>query len=172
MKKLTIALSVLAVAFLGLAVLTGAYSVNRAEEAIDAIGKVAYDAESRQLLDEAIESYEALDAGSRDRRVSNAAALEAARLEYGRLAIKTVKVASDRKVADGITDAEIAAAVADAREAVDAYCSDGLYEQLENYDDLLALEAQYGASAGADTGTADDGGDAGGEEEAEEIEIC
>lgn len=171
MKKLTVVIFGLMVVFLALAIITTDYSVRRTITAIDSIGKVRFDEDSKVKLDIAIEYYDALDTSiGLDGRVTNIGTLKAAKLEYVRLVIKTAKVKHERKAAEGSTDGEIAAALAVAREAVDTYCGGEICAELENYAELIALEAQYGAVAPTDDGTADDS--AGNGEEAEEIELC
>lgn len=172
MKKLTIVLAVLAVVFLALAIVSASYSVSRTEAAIDAIGKVAFDDDTREKLDLAVTYLNALDPGLRlEERVSNAETLEAAKLEYVRLAIKTAVVKDQRKTAEGYTDAEVIEAVSAAREALDTYCAAGACADVENYNDLLALEEKYAETG--DSGAAEENDASGGSEEAaEEIELC
>ena len=167
MKKLTAILAILAALSLALSVSAAAYSVRRTEEAIDALGDIKYDTDSQQRLDTAIEYYDALDTNIHlDERVDSAA-LDAAKQEYVRLAIRTAVVLDQRKAADGNTDEEIIAAIEAARTAVDGYCAAPVCEQIANYADLAELEARYTAPQAAvtDSSPASSGGD-------EEIQLC
>lgn len=171
MKKLTIVLAVLAVVFLALSIVTASYSISRTEDAIDAIGEVHFDEASQEKIDLAESYFKELEEGGLSRRIGNQDVLTAAKAEYVRLAIKTAVVKDQRKTADGYTDEEIAAAVAAARAALDRYCGVGACAQVENYEDLIALEAQYAASG--DSGTTDAAGSgSSAEAEEEEIELC
>lgn len=171
MKKLTIALAVLAVVFLALSIVTAAYSISRTEAAIDAIGEVHFDEASQEKLDLADGYFSALNENGLEQYLKNQDALTAAKAEYVRLAIKTAVVKDQRKTADGYTDEEIAAAVAAAREALNRYCGTGACAIVENYEDLIALEARYSGSD--DSGSAGAAGSSSAEGEAEEeIELC
>lgn len=171
MRKLTIVLAVLAVVFLALSIASAAYSVSRTEAAIDAIGKVSFDGESREKIDLADSYFNQLDTGLRlETRIRNADELEAAKVEYIRLAIKTAAVKNQRKTAEGYTDEEIREAVAAAREALDAYGTPESFAAVENYNDLIALEEQYAETG--DSGAASDEASSAGDGEAEEIELC
>jgi hypothetical protein len=168
MKKLTVILAGFAVVFLALAVVSANYSVSRTQTAIEAIGKVSYDASSRDKLDRAIGYLNALDPNLHlDERISNTETLEEAKLEYVRLAIKTAVVKDQRKAADGYTDEEIAQAVTEAREALDQYCDAGACATLENYSDLLSLEQQYTASDSGQSAQTDTE-----EQDGETVELC
>ena len=171
MKKLTIVLSVLAVIFLALSITTASYSISRTETAIDAIGEVHFDDASLKKIDLADVYLAELEESSLSRRIVNLDVLTAAKVEYVRLAIKTAVVKNQRKTADGYTDEEIAADVANAREALNHFCSTDACAEVENYEDLIALEAQYGGSD--DNGSKDTAGFNGSENAAEEeIELC
>ena len=167
MKKLTVILAILAALFLTLSISAAAYSVDRAETAIAALGDIKFDADSRERLDTAIERYDALDTNIHlDERVDSAA-LDAAKREYVRLAIQTAVVLDQRKAADGNTDEQIIAAVQAARAAVNAYCAAPVCEQIENYANLVELEARYTV-----TETPGAAADTTGGGESEEIELC
>lgn len=170
MKKLTVVLAALAVIFLVLAIFSANYSVSRTEDAIDAIGTVRFDEASKEKIDLAIAYYGELDEGL-EARITNSGVLDDAKVEYVRLAIKTAVVKDQRKVADGYTDEEVAAAVAAAREALDSYLTGDLNTVVENYFDLIDLEARYTASADSDAAGAADS-DSNEKSEEEEIELC
>ncbi len=146
MKRRTIALIAVAIALFALSAASAAYKLNRAEAAIDAIGAVHFNEESRAAIDQAVAACLALDENLHlDARVSNLAALNDAKAEYVRLAIKTAAVAEQRKSAEGYSDGDIREKLDAARAAFDAYCTgdDGI--AVPNYDDLLELEARYAA---------------------------
>lgn len=174
MKAPTIVLLALAVPLAGLSA-AGAYaSVNGAQDAIAAItesGKVTFSEESRQAIDAAVEAVDGLDenfAGG----VGNLDDLQAAEVEYARLAIKTADQADRRKLADGISDEEVAQAVQAAREAVDAYFDEDSYQLVPNYDDLVRLEASYAAQLGGEAQAAPSAASSDAAEEDVEVELC
>lgn len=170
MKKLTITLAVLAVVFLGLAFLSASYSVSRTISAIDAIGQVSFDEASREKIDLAESFYGALDPNLHlEDRISNLSALADAKSEYVRLAIKTALVKEQRKTAEGYTDEDILEAVDQAQEALETYYPSEDYSALENYEDLLALEAQYAGSGSSASAAAPAPAASG---ESETIELC
>lgn len=172
MKKLTAVLAVLAVLFLGLSVAQAKVSVSRTEDAIAALEGIRFDEESQAKLDVAIADFEALDTNiDLDQKVSNASALEDAKKEYVRLAIKTAVVLDQRRIADGHTKEEVAAAVTAARAAVDTYCAAPACEEIENYSSLLGLEKVYAARTDA-SASDDGGGDSASGDSGEEVELC
>ncbi len=173
MKKTAIVLAVLAALFLGLSAASASTSVSRAEDAIAALSEVHFDEETREKLDTAIAYYDGLDTNIHlDQKVANIDALEAAKQEYVRLAIQTAVVMDQRKAADGHTDAETAAAVEAAREAADTYCPSPECEEIDNYADLVALEAKYTAEPASGTVPDADSAAAPADEGGEEIELC
>lgn len=151
MKIRTVALIAATGLLLGLSVASAFASVRTAEDAIDAIaaqGKVTYGDASRSAIDAAVAAVDALDPNlDLDGKVENLADLDAAKAEYARLAIKTADQANRRKLADGNTDEQIAQLVADARAVVDAYFTEDQYGLVENYADLVALEAEVSSAA-------------------------
>lgn len=175
MKIRTIALLVAAVLLAGLSVASAVASVRTAEDAIDAItagGKVVYSEDSRTAIDAAVAAVDALDANlGLDGRVDNLADLQAAKIEYVRLAIKTADQANRRKLADGYTDEQIAQLVADARAALEAYLDEDQYDLVENYADLTALEAETAIDAQA-FGAAQQAAVATAQESAAEVQLC
>ncbi len=170
MKKLTAALVVLAIVFLGLSVAQAKTSVSLTEEAIDGLQEIRFDAETREKLDTAIARFEGLDPNIHlEQKVENAAALEEAKREYVRLAIKTAVVMDQRRVADDISREDLIASVEAARNAVDTYCPAPACEEIPNYKDLAPLEKKYAPAASEAGGTADTPSDEGG---GEAIEVC
>ena len=141
LKKSTIVLIVLAVIFLGLSVVSTKYSVTRTITAIDEIGDMKLNDDSIDRFKKAAEYYQALDPNQN----------QEARLNYARLMIKQASLADKKQ--DGAADA-----VKEAREAVDTYVPADEKWNIENYQDLLDLEATYSSDGGS--GSSDDAGEA------------
>lgn len=174
--KLAVILAAAAIVFLILAIAAAKVSVNRTVQAIKDIGDVTYDEAGKEKLDIAISYYNELDTDiNLDKKVSNYDDLTAAKAEYVRLAIKTAVVADQRKIADGNTPEEIAALLAEARQAAEEYLTPEQYELVENYEELTALEQSdaywplLNGESGAGTPA---GSDDAGEDDGEEPEIC
>jgi len=146
LKKSTIVLIVLAVIFLGLSVVSTKYSVTRTITAIDEIGDMKLNDDSIDRFKKAAEYYQALDPNQ-----TNLKTYKEARLNYARLMIKQASLADKKQ--DGAADA-----VKEAREAVDTYVPADEKWNIENYQDLLDLEATYSSDGGS--GSSDDAGEA------------
>ena len=145
LKKSTIVLIVLAVIFLGLSVVSTKYSVTRTITAIDEIGDMKLNDDSIDRFKKAAEYYQALDPNQNlEEKITNLKTYKEARLNYASLA--------DKKQ-DGAADA-----VKEAREAVDTYVPADEKWNIENYQDLLDLEATYSSDGGS--GSSDDAGEA------------
>ena len=134
LKKSTIVLIVLAVIFLGLSVVSTKYSVTRTITAIDEIGDMKLNDDSIDRFKKAAEYYQALDPNQN--------------LEEK---IKQASLADNKQ--DGAADA-----VKQAREAVDTYVPADEKWNIENYQNLLDLEATYSSDGGS--GSSDDAGEA------------
>ena len=165
---LIIVLSSFAVIFLGLSIITSIVNVNNAKKAIDKIGEVKYSIETEERIDNAIEKYEKLDRNiGLNKKVSNVDTLEDAKFNYVRLAIKKAIVLDNRKVADGITNEEIALAVNEAVTKLEKYYEEDEYETITGYLEFKFLEEKYGTKN--DTNNTQNNTPNSGEEE---IEIC
>lgn len=152
LKKSTIVLIVLAVIFLGLSVVSTKYSVTRTITAIDEIGDMKLNDDSIDRFKKAAEYYEALDSNQNlEEKITNLKTYKEARLNYARLMIKQASLADKKQ--DGAADA-----VKEAREAVDTYVPADEKWNIENYQDLLDLEATYSSDGGS--GSSDDAGEA------------
>lgn len=151
MKKSTIIIIVLCVLTLGMSVFTALYSVTRTNQAIQAIGKVAYNLESQARIDEATKNYEAIDRNlNLEKRVEGLDTLVNAQKEYARLAIKAAAVADRRKAAEGLSDEDVRNKIEAARAVCDRYFhSEEECAFVENYQDLRNLESAYDPEAGA-----------------------
>lgn len=152
LKKSTIVLIVLAVIFLGLSVVSTKYSVTRTITAIDEIGDMKLNDDSIDRFKKAAEYYEALDPNQNlEEKITNLKTYKEARLNYARLMIKQASLADKKQ--DGAADA-----VKEAREAVDTYVPADEKWNIENYQELLDLEATYNSDGGS--GSGDDAGEA------------
>ena len=152
LKKSTIVLIVLAVIFLGLSVVSTKYSVTRTIHAIDEIGDMKLNDDSIDRFKKAAEYYQALDQNQNlEEKITNLKTYKEARLNYARLMIKQASLADKKQ--DGAADA-----VKEAREAVDTYVPADEKWDIENYQDLLDLEATYNSDGGS--GSSDDAGEA------------
>jgi hypothetical protein len=178
MKKLSNAIKFIIVVgaftlvFLIFVIVTASYSLKQAKNSIAAIGKVTYSEESKALIDQAVADYDALDrtvgltttfSSAVDKHVDYTA-LQSAKAEYVRLAIKTATVAEQRKVADGYTTEDLIEFVNAARKAADDYFTDD-FSAVENYADLQRLEERYGVASKDETSDTPS-------EKTEEIELC
>ena len=162
--KITVLIAVLAVVFLILSIVSATYSVNRTLDAIDAIGEVEYNEESKGKIDLALSYYAALDPNlDLSEKITNIDKLADAKNEYVRLAIKKAYLADK----NGEAEETVKQYVADARQSFDTYCSTGDCKNISNYEDLIALEEKYASDADTskDSSPSDD-------KEEEEIELC
>lgn len=166
--KIVIILVILAIIFLSLSIASALYSVNRAADAIDAIGTVEYTQESKARIDAAEEAYEALDKNlGLQNKIGNADVLSHAKEEYVRLAIKKMYLA----IKQGEENELISTYIADARAAFDTYFTEADSSLVSNYEDLTDAEANFSNQNQPSTevspqNTSPD------EEEEEEIELC
>lgn len=150
MKKSTIGLIVAAAACLGLSFVSAKGSVTRTVDAISSIGEVSYTDKSKEKLDRAVTYYNALDTNLElQKKITNIDEFDAAKMEYARLAIKAASVADARKKAEGYSSAKVQKFVTDARKIVDNYLTQEQRSQVENYADLLTLEASYASGGGS-----------------------
>ena len=176
--KIVIVAGALALVFLGLALGAAFASPAQAESAIKNIGVVSYTAESKEKIDAAVKRYEAVGAnGLSESKNFGAAyikakvpaewgeALDAAKKEYVRLAIRAVDVAEKRREVDHHTDEDIIELIKKARAAADDYFKDE-YDKIETYATLLLYEGKYNVSAQQPTQGGSDS------EEETEIELC
>ena len=100
----------------------------------------------------AAEYYQALDQNQNlEEKITNLKTYKEARLNYARLMIKQASLADKKQ--DGAADA-----VKEEREAVDTYVPADEKWNIENYQDLLDLEATYNSDGGS--GSSDDAGEA------------
>lgn len=165
--KFTIVMAVLAVIFLILSIVSAEYSVSRTVSAIEAIGVVEFNDESKEKIDLARSYYNGLDKNlDLDQKISNADELTSAEFEYVRLAIKRAYLADK----NGESEELVSGYVVQAREIFSEYCSTGECKNVSNYDDLTALEAKYSTTDtlnthGGSTAPANSGA-------AGEIELC
>ena len=143
LKKSTIVLIVLAVIFLGLSVVSTKYSVTRTITAIDEIGDMKLNDDSIDRFKKAAEYYQALDPNQNlEEKITNLKTYKEARLNYARLMIKQASLADKKQ--DGAAD--------------DTYVPADEKWDIENYQDLLDLEATYSSDGGS--GSSDDAGEA------------
>lgn len=151
MKKSTIVLIVLCLLTFLLAFFSIRLSVDRSVKAIEAIGEVHYGEDCRALIDKATEDYRALDPNPRLNlrdRIKGVETLEAAQKEYARLAIKAAAIADKRKAVEKYTDEDVKAFIDEAREVCENYFeSEEAMSEVENYSELLTLEAKYDPEA-------------------------
>ena len=121
-------------------------------EAIDEIGDMKLNDDSIDRFKKAAEYYQALDPNQNlEEKITNLKTYKEARLNYARLMIKQASLADKKQ--DGAADA-----VKEAREAVDTYVPADEKWNIENYQDLLDLEATYSSDGGS--GSSDDAGEA------------
>ena len=120
--------------------------------AIDEIGDMKLNDDSIDRFKKAAEYYQALDPNQNlEEKITNLKTYKEARLNYARLMIKQASLADKKQ--DGAADA-----VKEAREAVDTYVPADEKWNIENYQDLLDLEATYSSDGGS--GSSDDAGEA------------
>ncbi len=166
---LIIVLSSFALLFLGLSIITSIININNTKKAIDKIGEVTYSIEVEEKIDNAIEKYEKLDRNiGLNKKVSNVDALEDAKFNYVRLAIKKAIVLDNRKVADGITNEEITLAVNEATSKLEKYFKEDEYETITGYSDFKFLQEKYGTKKEESNNTDSNSN----QNNNEEIEIC
>lgn len=147
LKKSTIVLIVLAVVFFALSIVSTNYSVSRTINAIDAIGDMKLNDDSMERFEQAAEYYQALDPNQDlDDKITNLDVYKKDRLNYARLMIKAAALADTKQ--DGAAEAVTAA-----REAVDTYVPSDEVWDIENYQDLLDLEAVYSGDSGSGSGS-------------------
>lgn len=165
LAKITILLSVLAIVFLSLSIISASYSVSRTVDAIDAIGEVEYTEESKEKIDLALSYYASLDRNlGLDEKITNFDNLTAAKREYVRLGIKRAYLADKNGEAEDI----VKQYVAEARQSFNEYCSTGECTNISNYKDLTDLEEKYASDS---TPVQDNSSPAESSKE-EEIELC
>lgn len=163
--KLTIALAILSVVFLGLSIISAEYSVSRTAKAIEAIGTVEFSDTSKEKIDLALSYYSALDKNlDLDKKITNVDKLTAAEFEYIRLAIKKAYLADK----NGEPEETVSGLVTQARSIFNEYCASGECVNISNYADLTALEEKYSSSENAQNNSSNSGKS----EPQEEIELC
>lgn len=163
--KLTIALAVLSVIFLGLSIISAEYSVSRTAKAIEAIGTVDFSDQSKEKIDLARSYYSALDKNlDLDKKIDNSDKLTAAEFEYIRLAIKRAYLADK----NGEPEEVVSEYITQARSIFNEYCASGECVNISNYADLTALEEKYSPSEKSQNNSSNSENS----EPQEEIELC
>ena len=163
--KLTIVLSVAAVVFLILSIVSAQYSVSRTIDSINAVGEVEFSEASKQKIDLALSNYAALDQNiGLPGKITNFQLLTDAKTEYVRLGIKRAYLADK----EGQPEETVKQYLAEARAGFDEYCTTGECKNISNFDDLISLEAKY--SSGGNVTESTSAPDNSGKEE--EIELC
>lgn len=156
MKKSTIALFAAAAVCLGLSAFSVKASVTRTNDAISAIGEVAYTEECKEKIDRALEYYNTLGPNfDLEDKIQHMNEFNAAKIEYARLAIKAASVADARQTVEGYSFDDVKKYVTEAREVVDSYLTAEQYSLVENYAELTALESEY-TSSGSTGGAAEE----------------
>ena len=137
MSKSTKILIVLALVFLCMAFASAKLSVSRTIKAIDEIGTLKLGDGSMERFEKAADCYQSLDGTLKlPDKVTNAKTYEEDKYNYCRIKIKEAVLADIKK--DKAADA-----VKDARAAVDKYVATDEVWNIENYQALLDLEAEY-----------------------------
>lgn len=150
LKKSTIALIVFFVLAGALAAWSIPAQVSRVDSDIENIGDVVYTDSCKQKIDAAVDHYNALDAQlNLQSQVKGLWKLDAAKVEYCRLAIKDASVADARQKVDNLTTTDVQNKVTAARDVVTKYLTADDYSNVKNYSDLTSLETKYNASSGS-----------------------
>ena len=139
--RLLIILIVLGTVLGAMALASTQYSADTVKKAIEAIGEVSYSAESRALIDAAVEALNQAGANlSIEGRVDNLDQLEAAQVEYVRLAIKRLYISiRDSQPTDTIREY-----LADAEAAYSRYLTEADAGKVRNFADLANAREKYG----------------------------
>ena len=142
--KLAAILIVIGIALGSMAFASTRYSAGELAKAIDAIGEVSYSEESLALIDAADAAYARAQANlSVEGSVENLDQLEAAKVEYARLAIKRMYIA----IRDGEPEAVITEYLADAEAAYSHFFSEEESGKVRNFADLADARKKYGGPA-------------------------
>lgn len=150
LKKSTIVLIVFAVVAAILAGWSIPAQVARVNSDIDSIGTVEYTDSCKQKIDAAVDHYNALDSQlNLKSQVKGLWKLDAAKVEYCRLAIKDASVADARQKVDNLTSTDVQNKVTAARAVVTKYLTSDDYANVKNYSDLTTLETKYAPSSGS-----------------------
>ena len=164
-----IILSSLALVFLSLSIIASALNVSRCKKSINEIGTVTYTKEVEEKIDTALNYYEKLDRNiGLEKRIKNIDVLEDAKYNYVRLALKKAVVLNKRKVADGVTEEEIALQVNEAKTVLEKYYEESEFETITGYGDFALLVEKYGIKEN----NTDNSTNTNNNSEAEEPEIC
>ena len=139
--RLLIILIMLGTVLGAMALASTQYSADEVKKAIEAIGEVSYSDESRLLIDAAVEALNQAGANlSLEGRVDNLDQLEAAKVEYVRLAIKRLYISiRDRQPQDTIREY-----LADAEAAYSYYLTEADSGKVRNFADLVNAREKYG----------------------------
>ncbi len=150
LKKSTIVLIVFFVVAAILAAWSIPAQVDRVNSDIESIGDVTYTDSCKQKIDAAVDHYNALDAQlNLQSQVKGLWKLDAAKIEYCRLAIKDASVAEARQKVDNLSTADVQNKVTAARAVVTKYLTSDDYSNVKNYSDLTTLESKYSTSSGS-----------------------
>lgn len=165
---LIIVLTSFALLFLSLSIITSVVNVNRTKKSIDNIGEVSLSIEVEEKIDQAIVYYDKLDRNiGLEKKVKNRSALDDAKANYVRLAIKKAIVLDNRKVADGVTNEEITLAVNEATLKLEKYFSESEYETITGYSEFKYLQDKYGSKEENNSSSSNTN-----QNSNEEIELC
>ena len=139
--RLLIILIVLGTVLGAMALASTQYSADKVKKTIEAIGVVSFSDESRLLIDTAVETLKQAGANmSIEDRVDNLDQLEAAQVEYVRLAIKRLYIS----IRDSQPEDTIREYLADAEAAYTHYLTDADSGKVRNLADLVNAREKYG----------------------------
>lgn len=165
----------LAIIFLGFSIGSAFYTVNRAKNSIDDIGKITVDSDltlnsAKSRLDKAISNYEKLDRNIHlEEKVDNIDTLNEKKKEFVNISIKLAISVDNQKVKLEFDDNKIGQYVKDIDDYQKAYITLDEFKALDEYDNYLIIYEKY--KDVINSGNSNDNNSSK-EEKAEEVEIC